>query len=51
VLEKWEKGLTGKKHVEFESDHNTREGDRKRYVRVGPLKSTPRYGVPPLPGG
>lgn len=50
MLEKWEKGLTGKKHVEFESDHNTREGDSKSYVRVGPLKSTLIVTVfPPFP--
>jgi len=37
----WKSGkrvLTGKKHVEFESDYNTREGDSKSYVRMGPLQ-------------
>lgn len=28
-------GVTGKKHVKFESDYNTREGDSKSYARVG----------------
>lgn len=32
-------GVTGKKHVKFESDYNTREGDSKSYARVGPRPS------------